>query len=89
MTKREGFRALGRDLYYDLKCTCPNRLFIGTDIEHIMKQNVTLTGYADNYFFDTVNAEPRIGKCGGCQREFQYQWFRDGVEAFFLDQEED
>ena len=86
--KRNQFRSLGRDLFYDLECTCPSSLFIGTEVEHIMKHDIKLTGYADNYFFDTVNAEPRFGKCK-CGRKFTYQWFRDGVVAYFLDEQED
>jgi len=81
--KRNKFKALGRDLFFDLKCTCPSKLFIGTSIEDLMKHRITLTGYNDNNFFDTVNAEPRKSICK-CGREFTYQWFRDGVEAAFL-----
>ena len=81
--KRKKFRALGNDLYFDLECTCPNSLFIGTDIEGIMKHRIKLTGYNDANFFDNVNAEPRKGKCK-CGREFVYQWFRNGVEAEFI-----
>jgi len=77
---KQQFRALSRDLFFDLECTCPNKLFIGTSIEKLMNHKVTLTGYADDNFFDTVNAKPRKTKCK-CGRELTYQWFRDGIIA--------
>ena len=61
--KRKSFRALGRDLYFDMECTCPNKLFEGTDIEHLMKHTITLVGYADDNFFDNVNATQSRGRC--------------------------
>lgn len=79
---RKPFRSLGRDLYFDLSCTCTNPLFEGTSVADIMTHSVKLVGYADDNFFDNVNAAPRIGRCK-CGREFRYQWFRDGVEAVF------
>jgi hypothetical protein len=85
MAKRLPFRALGRDLYFDLQCTCPDPLFKDSDIAHLMKRRITLTGYADDYFFDVVNKEPRQGKCSGCGRPYTVQWFRDGVEAGFTE----
>lgn len=81
--KRERFRALGRDLYFDLRCICPSPLFEDSDISHLMPHTVQLTGYADDNFFDSVNAEPREGKCR-CGRPYRVQWFRDGVEAEFI-----
>lgn len=86
--KREQYRALGRDLYFDLPCGCVNPrhdptqdvttpFYVPKEYRHILK------GYADNYFFDEVNAAPRIGKCQ-CGRSYQVQWFRDGIEAEWL-----
>jgi hypothetical protein len=78
--KRKSFKPLGRDLYFELECTCPHPLFQDSDVSHLFKNKVKLRGYDDDYFFDTVNAAPRKGACS-CGRTFQYQWFRDGVEA--------
>ncbi len=83
--ERKRFRALGRDLFIDLECTCPSPLFVGSDIEHLMPRILHLSGYADDNFFDNVNAEPMKGKCSGCGRPYQVQWFRDGVEVHFLE----
>jgi hypothetical protein len=79
---RQSFRALGRDLYFDLKCTCSYR----TDnlyFANLLKHTIKLSGYADDNFFDRVNAEPLEGTCK-CGRKYRVQWFRDGVEAAFL-----
>jgi len=74
----------GRDLYFRLECTCLDPTFAHSAVAYLFKRNVTLTGYADANFFDNVNAQPRKGKCQ-CGREYQVQWFRDGVEACWLD----
>ena len=64
---REQFRNPGgRDLYFDFRCACSHK--------------IRLTGYADNYFFDVVNAKPNKIKCK-CERNHEVQWFRDGVEV--------
>ncbi|EGL82069.1 hypothetical protein CathTA2_2432 [Caldalkalibacillus thermarum TA2.A1] len=73
------FKRLGNDLFADFQCQCPSPNFIGTDIEHLMKRKITLSGYADAYFFKVVNAEPNIFKCD-CGRVYKYQWFPHGVE---------
>jgi hypothetical protein len=69
----------GRDMYFSFKCTCPSALFKDSDIADIMKTTITLSGYADDYFFNEVNIEPRIYQCI-CNKQYRYQWFRDGVE---------
>lgn len=85
--KRRPFRSLERDLFFDLPCTCPNPRFEHGPIADLMTYTLMLTGYADDYFFDTVNREPREGNCR-CGRRYRVQWFRDGVEAAWLDGEE-
>jgi hypothetical protein len=70
----------GRDLYFSFKCTCPSYLFKDSDIADIMKTTIKLSGYADDYFFDEVNKEPRLFQCT-CNKQYKYQWFRDGIEC--------
>jgi hypothetical protein len=74
---RTQFDSLGRDLFAEIgECDCiafPDSV----SLAHF-KKKVWLTGYADDYFFDQVNAEPREIKCK-CGAEFIYQWRRDGV----------
>jgi hypothetical protein len=70
----------GRDLHYTIKCTCPSEKWKGTDIEHLMTTDILLSGYADDYFFDEVNKEPRTIDCK-CGKRYGVQWFRDGVEC--------
>lgn len=67
----------GSDLAVSFKCECPSELFIGTEIEHLMKQNIRLYGYNDSNFFDTVNVKPREFKCK-CGKRYTQQWFSDG-----------
>jgi len=67
----------GRDLAAEFKCTYPSKLFKGTDIEHIMKETIRLSGYEDSHFFDVVNKEPRELTCR-CGKEYTQQWFREG-----------
>ncbi len=83
--KRQQFRALSRDLFFNLQCTCPNPQFADGPIAYLMKTTVKLTGYCDDNFFDNVNAEPSEGKCRVCGRRYRVQWFRDGIEAEFID----
>lgn len=64
---RKQFRALSRDLFCDLVCD---------ECSH----STTLTGYADDYFFDAVNKVPSESHCAGCGKAYNVQWFRDGVE---------
>ena len=70
----------GRDMYFSFKCTCPSHLFKDSDIADIMKTTITLVGYADDFFFEVVHKEPRIYQCT-CNKQYKYQWFRDGVEC--------
>jgi hypothetical protein len=79
---RKSFRASGRDLYFDLKCTCPYKSD-NPELARLMTHTIKLTGYADDNFFDKVNVMPREGVCK-CGRKYHYQWFRDGVEADFI-----
>jgi hypothetical protein len=77
----------GNDLAVDFQCDCPHESFIGTDIEHLVKQRIHLYGYNDGYFFNVVNAEPRSFKCK-CGEKYQQQWFADGyVEVTKLKEE--
>ena len=73
-------RSIGSDLFADFYCTCLSKLFKNTSIAKIMKTKITLSGYNDSYFFDTVNAcpTPRICECG---KSYLVQWKRDGVEV--------
>lgn len=79
---RHSFRALGRDLYFDLKCTCPY-CSDNPELAKILKHTIKLSGYADDNFFDRVNGEPQEGACE-CGRKYRFQWFWDGIEAGFL-----
>lgn len=81
---RQEFKQHHNDLYLKIPCTCASDLFKGTSVAHIMKHNIVLTGYADDYFFDVVNAKAHTGSCK-CGHKYQYQWFRDGIEFQFLD----
>ena len=84
MVERKRFTAHRRDLFFELQCTCPNKSFVGTNVEDLMKHTIRLSGYADDNFFDNVNKEPMHLACQ-CGRKFTVQWFRDGVEAAFID----
>lgn len=59
-------------------------MFKDTAIAHMMNRTIQLTGYDDDNFFDNVNAQPHDFRCQ-CGRPYRLQWFRDGVEAEFLD----
>lgn len=74
------FKALGRDLFFESECSCPDPKWQDRPIMASFKSRVRLSGYADDNFFDRVNAAPRSGECRVCGRKYQYQWFRDGVE---------
>jgi|GEM_PF-5092791 len=74
------YSSLGNDLFAKFYCDCPSELFKGTPVEHIMKTNITLSGYNDDYFFDVDNKEPREYKCK-CGKRYSYQWKRNGVEV--------
>lgn len=74
------FTSHSNDLFCDVgKCRCPSPTFIGSDIEHLMKKRIKLTGYWDKNFFENVNKEKRKYECGGCNMKFDYQWKTDGV----------
>jgi len=68
------------DLFARIYCTCDNPDWKGTEVEHIMKTNLLLTGYNDDYYFGVVNAEPHHGKCHVCGRGYTIQWKPDGVD---------
>ena len=70
----------GNDLHFSFNCTCPSELFKDSDIADIMKTTITLAGYADDFFFEVVHKEPRIYQCT-CNKQYKYQWFRDGIEC--------
>lgn len=80
---KKPYRSLGNDLYFDLQCTCPDKSWADSEVAHLFKTKIKLTGYNDHYFFHEVNKEPREGQCQ-CGRKFKYQWFPDGVEAEFV-----
>lgn len=74
---RSPFDSLGRDLFAEIgECDCP--AFPDSRTLSALKKKLRLTGYADDYFFDSVNAEPRELKCK-CGATFRYQWRRDGI----------
>src|SRR3990167_7823764 len=73
------FSSLGRDLYVTTECECLDPRKADSAVAHLFHTPVTLTGYADDHFFDIVNADPRFGVCVGCGRRYEFQWRRDGV----------
>ena len=81
--ERRPFKALGWDLFFDLRCSCRDPRFADSEIADLMPYTIKLSGYADDHFFDIVNAGPSYSTCR-CGRKFRFQWFRDGVEACFL-----
>lgn len=83
---REGklpFRALGRDLFCDVECSCADPEWTESPVGHLFKRKIKLTGYADDYFFEKVNADAHEITCE-CGWRLRYQWFRDGVQIEFL-----
>lgn len=70
-------RVGGSDLVVSFDCTCPSPSWVGTSIEHLMKNRITLWGYADANFFDNVNKEPREFECN-CGIKYSQQWLRNG-----------
>ena len=83
-TARIPFDQLGNNLFCNVACTCPDPMFADSPVAHLMPHRVKLRGYADSYFFDTVNAEPRENACK-CGRRYRYRWFDDGVEFAWID----
>lgn len=79
------FRRLSNDLFADVPCKCLDPKWAGSSIAHIMKFKVRLTGYADNNFFDNVNAVPSECACRNCGRKYRAQWLREGVEFEWLE----
>ena len=62
----------GRDLMSDdIRCNCGK------------SDGFYLSGYNDDYFFDHVNDSPHVEYCNKCQRNYWYQWNRDGTIDFF------
>jgi len=81
---RKPYRSLGNDLFCDaLTCSCLDSRFKNSEVAHLFKTVIKLSGYYDDHFFSEVNKEPRKAKCS-CGSEFQYQWFPDGVEAKWI-----
>lgn len=78
-------KRLGNDLYCKVECNCPDPKWANTDVAHMFNRAIWLYGYADDNFFDRVNAEPHETKCE-CGRRLKYRWFRDGVVAEFADE---
>jgi hypothetical protein len=73
------FRALGRDLFAEIQCDCPDPQWADSTVAHLFKTKLKLTGYYDAYFFAQVNAQPRTVACPNCKREFVYRWTPEGV----------
>ena len=73
MSNRIQFDALERDLYCSVPCHCGS---------------FRITGYADRYFFEQVNAKPKMMVCPKCGHKHSVQWFYDGVECRTWTEEE-
>ena len=74
------YRQIGNDIFCNLgECKCPSRLFIGSSIEHIMKESIKISGYYDDNFFDNVNKDIKKWECSKCDTVCNYRWTRDGV----------
>lgn len=70
----------GNDLYADkVECKCLDPKWKDSEVAHLFKTKISLSGYYDANFFDNVHKEPHEGKCQ-CGRKFTYQWFRDYVQ---------
>lgn len=82
--EKRQYDQLGNDLYCKVECNCLDPKWADTDVAHMFKRAIWLYGYADDNFFDRVNAKPLETKCE-CGRRLKYQWFRDGVVAEFVD----
>lgn len=74
------FRSFGNDLFADKYCTCGHKDYKGTPLEKIMKTKLSLSGYADAYFFDVVNKNPVPYICD-CGMSYLIQWKHDGVSV--------
>lgn len=68
----------GRDLSASFYCTCPDKNYVGTPIETVMKTKIELSGYNDRYFWDEVNKEPREVECE-CGKKYTQQWKENGI----------
>ena len=80
---QQPYKALGRDLYCELQCACPDPKWADTEVAHLFKRKITLVGYADDHFFDVVNRHPQERQCE-CGRRLMYQWTRGGVYMEWL-----
>lgn len=71
----------GRDLYAEkVSCNCPNPKYKDDPVlAKLLPTYIRLSGYDDNYFFESANKDPQHGQCS-CGRKFVYQWFRGYVE---------
>lgn len=74
------FERFSNDLFAEFECKCPSKKWADSTIAHLMKTKIKLSGYADDYFFNVVNKEPRVVKCE-CGRSYKYQWFTNGVQV--------
>ena len=74
--------ALGRDLFADFECTCPEPRYANDEVlSKYFNTKIKLSGYNDSYFFNEVNKEPRTVSCPTCNKKYQVQWLSDGVEV--------
>lgn len=78
------FKQLSNDLFCDVDCQCLDPRFADSSVAHLFKRKLKLTGYADDHFFNNVNAQPREASCQ-CGRRLRYQWFTSHVEAEWID----
>jgi len=80
-----GYESFGRDLYAAaVECVCLDPKWKDTDVSHLFKRKIKLSGYYDDNYFDNVHKHPHTSQCD-CGRKFTYQWFRDGVEFDWVD----
>jgi hypothetical protein len=70
----------------DIHCKCMNKKYLEDGLK--INYRFSLSGYNDNYFFETVNKNIRQGKCSNCGREFEFRWTMDGIYFRWLDQKE-
>jgi hypothetical protein len=70
----------------DIYCTCLDKKFLEDNLH--FNYRFSLSGYNDNYFFETVNKDIQHGKCSNCGREYEYRWDIHGVYFRWLDQKE-
>ena len=74
------YEAHRNDLYAKFNCVCTDPKWKDSNASHLFKTKITLVGYDDDYFFDSVNEFPRKIECQ-CGICYNVQWFRDHVEV--------